>query len=404
MPDPWLVTAIGARGSHWGRLFLRLDGEASSLDTIVLERGAGALAMNRMMEREEAGLERMTHRALIDDIRLGNTVSDEDTALRAAALGVPFTQRRLVGAAGRVAVPAGSGLNAEAHVRDATESIAAAARDAGVPALVGPVHTDQIAMVLTLPTGPRPVDELLDGVMRRIRQELTVAMPSSVVSLAVGSTVDHVSGLRRSLLEAHEVAQAALGLQDGKPYHELSDIRIRGLLYLLGPDPRLQTFVEQELGALLMHDSAHGTDLVETLAYLDCGRNKSAAAAAVGLSRPTFYQRLGRIERILQSELDDVEACLSLHVAVLALDALRQARTSKGGQLVRRPARSLTAWKSSPSRPAAEAEPPPGGPATEAARRVTRTRSSTRTASGGPAGPRGRRRGRGPRAGRPRGG
>jgi PucR family transcriptional regulator, purine catabolism regulatory protein len=183
--------------------------------------------------------------------------------------------------------------------------------------------------------------------MQRIRDELGRAMHDAQVSLAVGSAVDHVAGLRRSLLEAHQVAQAAPGLPDGKPYHQLSDIRIRGLLYLLGADPRLQTFVEQELGALLMYDSAHGTALVQTLAgYLDAGRNKSAAAAAVGLSRPAFYQRLARIERILDTELEDVEACLSLHVAVLALDALRHAgrltsATTAGADTINRPAQAI---------------------------------------------------------------
>lgn len=324
LPEPWLVTRIGARGSHWGRLFLHLDGEASSLDPIVLERGAGALAMNRLMEREQASLERMTHRTLLDDIRLGHTVSDEEAGLRSAALGVPLTGRRLVGAVARVSVPSTAGYGAEAQLRDAAETIAATMREAGVPALVGAVGQDEVAMVLALPPGPRPMDDLLDGVMRRIRAELGRTLPESTVRLAVGSLTDHAGGLRRSLSEAHQVAEAAPGLPNDRPYHELSDIRIRGLLYLLGGDPRLQTFVEQELGALLVYDSAHGTDLVSTLAaYLDAGRNKSAAAAAVGLSRPAFYQRLGRIERILPADLDDVEDCLSLHVAVLALDALR---------------------------------------------------------------------------------
>ena len=59
--------------------------------------------------------------------------------------------------------------------------------------------------------------------------------------------------------------------------------------------------------------------------FLDNGRNKSAAAAAAHLSRPAFYERLARIARILDVDLDSVEACLSLHVALLALDAIRDA-------------------------------------------------------------------------------
>jgi purine catabolism regulator len=57
--------------------------------------------------------------------------------------------------------------------------------------------------------------------------------------------------------------------------------------------------------------------------YLDQGRNKSAAADAAHLSRPSFYERLHRIERVLGVDLDSVESCLSLHVALLALEAVR---------------------------------------------------------------------------------
>ena len=58
--------------------------------------------------------------------------------------------------------------------------------------------------------------------------------------------------------------------------------------------------------------------------YLATGRNKSAAADAAHMSRPSFYERLHRIERVLSVDLDSVESCLSLHVALLGLDALRR--------------------------------------------------------------------------------
>ncbi|WP_238454026.1 helix-turn-helix domain-containing protein, partial [Micromonospora sp. ATA51] len=85
------------------------------------------------------------------------------------------------------------------------------------------------------------------------------------------------------------------------------------------------TAIMQLLGALLAYDARHPREqLLGTLrAYLEQGRNKSAAAAAAHLSRPAFYERLARIGRILDVDLDSVEACLSLHVALLALDAVR---------------------------------------------------------------------------------
>jgi purine catabolism regulator len=96
-----------------------------------------------------------------------------------------------------------------------------------------------------------------------------------------------------------------------------------GLLHLLRDEPRLQTSWSGNSDRRL--DAQHPREqLLGTLrAYLDQGRNKSAGAAAAHLSRPAFYERLARIGRILDADLDSVESCLSLHVALLALDAVR---------------------------------------------------------------------------------
>ena len=105
-------------------------------------------------------------------------------------------------------------------------------------------------------------------------------------------------------------------------FYRLPDLRLRGLLHLLRDDPRLQTFVERELGALLA--SEQDADLIDVLAaYLTAGGNKAEAARNSHLARPTFYERLYRIERILGTDLGSAESRTSLHVALLALDAAR---------------------------------------------------------------------------------
>ncbi|MFD0852576.1 helix-turn-helix domain-containing protein, partial [Actinomadura adrarensis] len=110
-------------------------------------------------------------------------------------------------------------------------------------------------------------------------------------------------------------------------YYRLPDLRLRGLLHLLRDDARIQTFVDRELGPLLEYDAQKNGDLTRILQlYLDAGRNKAVAAQNAHLSRPAFYERLRRIERVLNADLDDVESCVSLHVALLALTSLRQER------------------------------------------------------------------------------
>jgi len=89
--------------------------------------------------------------------------------------------------------------------------------------------------------------------------------------------------------------------------------------------------VERELGPLISHDRAHGTGLTKVLgAYLAEGGNKAAAAGRAHLARPTFYERLRLIERILGVSLDSAESRTSLHVALLAFLSVSAWRAGSG--------------------------------------------------------------------------
>jgi purine catabolism regulator len=159
-------------------------------------------------------------------------------------------------------------------------------------------------------------------------------MPSGEPVIGVGTPAGSMREARRSLLEARQVADAAAdsspardgGAQDGRLFYRLADLRLRGLLSLLGGDARLATFVDRELGPLHDYDAAHGTDLTGVLAaYLAAGGNKAEAAARAHLARPTLYERLRHIERILGVSLDSAESRTSLHVALLIAARAAQA-------------------------------------------------------------------------------
>ena len=86
-----------------------------------------------------------------------------------------------------------------------------------------------------------------------------------------------------------------------------------------GRRPAAARSPSRELGPLLSYDAEHGTTLVTDLtAFLEAGGNKALAASRAHLARPTFYQRLALIERILGVSLADPESRTSLHVALLA--------------------------------------------------------------------------------------
>ncbi|WP_443673924.1 PucR family transcriptional regulator [Micromonospora phaseoli] len=282
---------------------------------------------------------------------------------------------------------AGSGGDpGPARLRDLAESVGQALREANLTGLTSAVDDQAVGVLLALPdpaseeralaafaaalrrsrpdprpTGPRPSDprpaDLRSAELRSVdprSAELRFADPAPVRSgsgdkgtapvrsgsgdrgtasgrsasgliIAAGSGVGSLREAGRSLTEARQVAEAARRDRRELPIFRLPHVGLAGLLHLLRDEPRLQTFVERELGTLLAYDAQHPREqLLGTLrAYLEQGRNKSAAAVAAHLSRPAFYERLARIGRILDVDLDSVDACLSLHVALLALDTIR---------------------------------------------------------------------------------
>jgi purine catabolism regulator len=321
-PDTgWLVTAVGARGHDWGRLLLRWqrEGPPPSRLSILVERAASTLALGRLIRRDAEGLERQIHRTLLTAL-LDHTRPVDEVALRARALGVPLERRHLVGVVVRYRVDEPAPEAAQARLRDLAEAVGQALRDAKLASLTSALDDQAVGALLAV-RGPGDEDRALEAfatALRRVRG-------TAAVVVAAGSGVGTLREARRSLVEARQIADAARHDRREVPVFRLPHVGLAGLLHLLRDEPRLQTFVERELGPLLEYDARHPKEqLLGTLrAYLDAGRNKSAAASAAHLSRPAFYERLARIARILGADLDAVDTCLSLHVALLALDAVR---------------------------------------------------------------------------------
>jgi purine catabolism regulator len=355
----WLVTIVGARGEDWGRVILVCDRPPAGPDTVLIERAASTLALGRLLTRQQESLERQAHRTLISAIAEGAHADPEETAARARALGVPVSGRQLIAAIVRVR-ESGPGISAHARIAEVTEAVADACRDGRVPALVGSLDDVRAGALLSLPP-PADADEALTALSARLRQRLgqrlnprlnprlgpvpgevpgppgegpgrrgeTAGQPHQTASrpgesgapfvLGVGTATESLRDVRGSFLEARQVGDVAISRPGDRPFHRLPDLRLRGLLHLLRDDARLQTFAERELGPVLAADDAHGTQLMECLAaYLEAGGNKAAAAQRAHLARPTFYQRLQQIERILGVDLDAAESRTSLHVALLA--------------------------------------------------------------------------------------
>ena len=325
---PALVAAAAARGVPLVELrrevaFIEITEavHARIIDELLLSRAAATLALGHLLTSQAESLERQAHRTLISALIEGFGFAgsadgdDGEAAARARAMGVEVTGRDLVAVVVRLADPVAAGGQAampSAAVLSAAEEMAGACRADGVPALVGALDDVRAGALLSLPPG---ADD--DKPLRALAARLG---PSPVIgaSRPAGSLRE----VRDAFREAREVADLTAGNADDtarRPYYRLPDLRLRGLLHLLREDARLSSFTERELGPLLSYDAEHGTSLVTDLAaFLEAGGNKALAASRAHLARPTFYQRLRLIERVLGVSLGDPESRASLHVALLA--------------------------------------------------------------------------------------
>jgi PucR family transcriptional regulator, purine catabolism regulatory protein len=320
---------------------------ARIIDALLIERAATTLALGRLLTRQAESLERQAHRTLISAlIERGDAdpAGAAEAEARARAMGVPVTGRQLVAAVVRIPDPDDPGLISPAPplalpappapptlsappaplasaaspvaVLALAEAVARACRAARVPVLAGALDDLRAGALLSLPPDA-DADEALTVLATRLAA--WSAEPAAFV-IGTGPSAAALREVRGSFLEAREVADVAIRRPDGRPFYRLPDLRLRGLLHMLRDDLRLRDFAERELGPLLTYDGAHGTGLVADLAtYLESGGNKALAAARAHVARPTFYERLRHIERILGVSLADPESRACLHVALLSL-------------------------------------------------------------------------------------
>jgi PucR family transcriptional regulator, purine catabolism regulatory protein len=296
----WLVTRLGKRDRGWGRLVVQAPTRPSQRLIALTERAAAALAMHRLHDRHRDSLVRRVHHELLLGLLADPT--DPDVLRRCELAGVPLTKRQLIGITVRPRVQVAD----LSLVEEVLASVVRTAYDLKVPAIVCEIDRDVRVLLSCAPSAnpDRVVDNLAERVARR-----------HPVVIGAGRPAAKTAEVDRSLKEAQQVAESVRADTAGKVVHRLEDVHLRGLLTLLGDDDRLRLFVARELGAL----KEHGGGLLDAVrALVRHPASKSEAAASLHVSRPVFYDRLAKAERVLGVDLDDPDIRVSLHVALVA--------------------------------------------------------------------------------------
>ena len=288
------------------------------MDRIVLERAATALTLTRLLGVHAGPASMQAQHAAVTDMVDRRYLKAADMHARAAALGVPTAGQGIVAVVAD-AGPDPAGTDPVSQERDLSE-LSGAIQTAGLRAMLAAIGPGRILVLLPVAsaaTAAQPLSRLAQAVHAA---RATAGHPA--LTLGVGSVVTALEDVARSAHEATQAAAAGRVAARRKPYYEVDDVQLRGVLRILGDEPLLQSFVERTLGDLLAYDARNGTDLLRSLQlFLRHGGNKTAAASAANFSRQAFYHRLATIERVLGVDLESAEVCTSLHAAVMLWEA-----------------------------------------------------------------------------------
>lgn len=317
--ERWEVTPVGPRAEQWGRLIVPQPVVDPDRTRMVLERAAVALALQRMIERDRTGLHHQAQSGLIEDVLRGRITDEREAAARAHALGLR-SAARYTPVVVRTQRPPSVSDPVAGQRRNVllVDTVLHTVNASGHTGLCTLRRDGEVGAVLALGV-TRPPEEALAALGTGLRAEIARVDGSAGAVLAVGPAVDGVIDAVTGLGEAAHIAEVALAMRDTeRPFYRAADVRLRGLVSLLRDDPRVQTFAETELRALLAGDPGD-VDLLRE--YLKLAGNKAAVAARLHISRPALYKRLAAVRAALGVDLDDGESMTSLHVALMVLDA-----------------------------------------------------------------------------------
>jgi purine catabolism regulator len=265
------------------------------LRSVLSARGAQAISLELARTERTAPVRRQAAGRLLRDIAERRYSGAEELATRAAAVGlVPRPGQRVVA------------LHLAVDGAVSRQSVYTAVTGAAAGALSGSLVADLGTEVAV--AGAIDVDRDLRGLLTVFADTLDARLAevgggrAMAVAAApgTGQLAGEVAGLVQAVPAAQEASRLARRLDTGIRTLLASDLGVHRLLARLTADPDLAQFIDEQLGPLIDHDGAHGTELVRTLeTYLGVGLSKTLAAQRLGIRRQSLYGRLTKIDALL---------------------------------------------------------------------------------------------------------
>lgn len=160
------------------------------------------------------------------------------------------------------------------------------------------------------------------GRMRTTLETLIANLTAEAAPLrlygGLGAPCPHPGELPRGLGEARHALAVALALPERPGLCCFEELGVIELLTAIRDRSLLERFVTNTLGALMQHDKAHNSALIETLeAWIQSNGNLVAAASSLGVHRNTLNHRMHQIETLGGLDLAQAQQRLNIAIALM---------------------------------------------------------------------------------------
>jgi len=175
--------------------------------------------------------------------------------------------------------------------------------------LIAPTEQSSFHLLISLSTRG-DARELVSHISRGILEDV----PTAIISWS--DTLSHLKEVPAGFSQAR-IASIEHSFSPELTYFRTRDMSGYGLLALLQDDARLQKFVEFRLSPVLRKPQKERDQHVNTLfTFLSTGRNISATAKKLFISRPALYARLRKLEELLEIDFETEKDAFSISLAV----------------------------------------------------------------------------------------
>ncbi len=165
-------------------------------------------------------------------------------------------------------------------------------------------------------------DEVERGAWRAQLEEALEPIVASVsASCGVSDPILDLANAQLYFLQASRALEQGTLIEPTVTIHHFQDIALAEMISSATGELPIELFYTDGVRRLLAHDRASKTGYLETLkVYFNCNMSATRASKELFVHRSTFHERIDRIRRLLDDDLDDPDVRLRLQIIIKALD------------------------------------------------------------------------------------